>query len=75
MRAIEESSESRDEAQAEFIDQHAAPATPRLRLAREIDGSVVFTMRDTEGRPRLVLEVARDGEASVRVSWTRTDQL
>ncbi len=39
----------------------------RMRLAREADGSVGLTLADADGRPRIVLHVAADGVAAIKV--------
>ena len=38
----------------------------RLQLARRADGSTRLAVNDAAGRPRLVLEVARDGASAIR---------
>lgn len=51
----------------EFLSTHDAPAIPRMRLAKEEDGSVGLTLRDREGRARIVLRVSAEGSPTIEV--------
>lgn len=51
----------------QYLATHDAPAIPRMRLAREEDGSVGLTLRDQDGRDRIVLQVSADGSPALRV--------
>lgn len=46
---------------------HGDQPARRMRLAREVDGSVALTLCDAAGQPRIVLHVDGDGEAAIRV--------
>lgn len=50
---------------AEFSKSHA-PAHQRLFIGRNPDSSVALKLKDTEGRDRLVIEVAEDGTPVLR---------
>ncbi len=41
--------------------------TRRMRLARDSDGSVVLSMNDLQGRPRIAMKVADDGTPSLKM--------
>ncbi|MGY3038991.1 hypothetical protein ACVWWQ_000578 [Rhodanobacter sp. TND4EL1] len=49
-----------------FFDKHGGP-TRRMLLGRNTDGSVQLAMNDLQGRPRIVMKVARDGSPSLQM--------
>ena len=49
-----------------FFAEHGGP-TRRMVLGRNIDGSVQLAMDDLQGRPRIVMKVARDGSPSLQM--------
>ena len=50
-----------------FLATHDAVAIPRMRLAREDDSSVGLTLRDQDGRARIVLRISADGFPTIEV--------
>lgn len=53
-------------AMADFLSSHDT-SVPRVRLAREANTSVGLTLRDREGRPRIVLQVDSDGTPAIEL--------
>ena len=49
-----------------FFAEHGGP-TRRMVLGRNTDGSVQLAMDDLQGRPRIVMKVARDGSPSLQM--------
>jgi hypothetical protein len=45
----------------DYLATHDAPAIPRMRLARDEDGSVGLKLRDSDGRDRIILSVSAEG--------------
>lgn len=43
------------------------PSTQRMALGRDKDGSVVHAMKDSQGRLRILMQVAPDGEPSIQL--------
>lgn len=53
--------------QAHYFDSEGGPGRSRMRLAREVDGSVGLALRDGAGRVRLRLVVPAEGDAVIEV--------
>lgn len=49
-----------------FFAEHGGP-TRRMVLGRNTDGSVQLAMDDLQGRPRIVMKVAKDGSPSLQM--------
>lgn len=59
--------ETTDRRAVDDFFKHRPQGVKRMRLAREPDGSVGLTLRDTVGRPRIVLRVPADDDPSIEV--------
>jgi hypothetical protein len=49
-----------------FFAAHESPH-PRLYLGKSHNGSVSLRLNDTQGRERLIIEVAADGSPAIRI--------